>query len=120
MCGGDALHVGTFGVGKMKGDPREDLGNQLACVEEMGGLSPMLSVCSGGLHPGMVPALVDIAGRDVQIQAGGGVAGHPGGVRCGARALVEAVDAAVAGIPLEEYAKDHEDLRTAIGKWGIA
>ncbi|MDD1773266.1 MAG: RuBisCO large subunit C-terminal-like domain-containing protein, partial [Methanomassiliicoccales archaeon] len=23
MCGGDALHVGTFGVGKMMGDPRE-------------------------------------------------------------------------------------------------
>ena len=28
MCGGDALHVGTFGVGKMKGNPTEDLANQ--------------------------------------------------------------------------------------------
>jgi ribulose-bisphosphate carboxylase large chain len=119
MCGGDALHIGTFGVGKMKGDPEEDLNNQRACVEEMGTLKPIMPVCSGGLHPGMVPSLVKIGGRNIQIQAGGGVAGHPLGVRGGARAMAQAVDAAVMGERLEDYAEDHEELRMAIDRWGL-
>jgi ribulose-bisphosphate carboxylase large chain len=118
MCGGDALHIGTFGVGKMSGDPSEDLGNQGACVSEMGILRPVMPVCSGGLHPGMVPSLMEIAGMDLQIQAGGGVAGHPLGVRGGAAAMVQAVDAAVMGVPLEEYAADHKELGMAIERWG--
>ncbi|MFP4545765.1 MAG: RuBisCO large subunit C-terminal-like domain-containing protein [Methanomassiliicoccales archaeon] len=118
MSGGDALHVGTFGVGKMRGDPEEDLSNQGACVGEMGSLKPTLSVCSGGLHPGMVPELVRIAGKDIQVQAGGGVAGHPQGVRAGAMALSQAVDAATLGVPLEEYASDHPELEKALQRWG--
>ncbi|MFP4169822.1 MAG: RuBisCO large subunit C-terminal-like domain-containing protein [Methanomassiliicoccales archaeon] len=118
MSGGDALHVGTFGVGKMRGDPEEDLSNQEACVGEMGSLKPTLSVCSGGLHPGMVPELVRIAGKDIQVQAGGGVAGHPEGVRAGAMALSQAVDAASLGVPLEEYASDHPELEKALHRWG--
>lgn len=118
MCGGDALHIGTFGVGKMMGDPAEDLGNQKACVNEMGRLRSVMPVCSGGLHPGMVPSLIEIAGMDLQIQAGGGVAGHPLGVRGGAAAMVQAVDAAVMGVPLEEYAADHKELCMAIDRWG--
>jgi len=118
MCGGDALHIGTFGVGKMKGNPEEDLGNQRACVDEMGSLKRVMPVCSGGLHPGMVSSLVDIGGTDIQIQAGGGVAGHPLGVRGGALAMSQAVDAAFVGAPPEEYAKDHREFRMAIERWG--
>lgn len=43
------------------------------------------------------------AGTNIQIQAGGGVAGHPRGVRCGAMAMCQAIDAAYDGISLEEY-----------------
>lgn len=118
MCGGDALHVGTFGVGKMKGDPREDLDSQRACTDPSFPHRPVISVCSGGVHPSLVPKLVGIAGKDIQIQAGGGVAGHPGGVRAGARAMVQAVDAAVEGIPLSTYAADHDELRVALERWG--
>jgi ribulose-bisphosphate carboxylase large chain len=119
MCGGDALHIGTFGVGKMKGDPEEDLGNQRACVEPMGSLKSVMPVCSGGLHPGMVPALMRIGGKDLQIQAGGGMAGHPQGVRSGGMALSQAVEASLRGVSLEEYALEHEELRLAIGRWGV-
>ena len=62
--------------------------------------------------------LVRIGGKDIQIQAGGGVSGHPQGVRGGAMALAQAVDAAAAGIPARRYAKDHEELRLALEKWG--
>jgi len=75
-------------------------------------------VCSGGLHPGMVSSLVDIGGTDIQIQAGGGVAGHPLGVRGGALAMSQAVDAAFVGALPEEYAKDHREFRMAIERWG--
>ncbi len=118
MCGGDAIHIGTFGVGKMQGVSLEDQKSQMACVEPLYGMKPSLSVCSGGVHPGLVSKLVQIAGKDIQIQAGGGVAGHPMGVRGGAKAMAQAVDAASSGIPAIEYAKDHPELRLALEKWG--
>ncbi len=118
MCGGDAIHIGTFGVGKMQGVSLEDKKSQMACVEPMYGMKPSLSVCSGGVHPALVSKLVEIAGKDIQIQAGGGVAGHPMGVRGGAKAMAQAVDAASSGIPALEYAKDHPELRLALEKWG--
>jgi ribulose-bisphosphate carboxylase large chain len=118
MCGGDALHVGTFGVGKMKGSPEEDLANQEACVSTDVPYKPVMPVASGGMHPALIEPLVKIAGLDIQVQAGGGVAGHPGGVRGGARAMAQAVDAAYEGIPFAEYSKTHAELREAINKWG--
>jgi len=118
MCGGDALHIGTFGVGKMKSSAAEDLANQRACVGPELPYEKVMPVCSGGMHPALIEPLVKITGTDVQIQAGGGVAGHPGGVRAGARAMVQAVDAVYQGIPLSEYSKNHPDLREAIKKWG--
>jgi ribulose-bisphosphate carboxylase large chain len=118
MCGGDALHVGTFGVGKMKDSSAEDLANQRACVGPELPYEKVMPVCSGGMHPALIEPLVKIAGTNVQIQAGGGVAGHPGGVRSGARAMVQAVEAAYQGIPFSEYSKSHQELREAINKWG--
>jgi ribulose-bisphosphate carboxylase large chain len=118
MCGGDALHVGTFGVGKMKGSPTEDLANQRACVSDEVPYKSVMPVASGGMHPALIEPLVKIAGTNVQIQAGGGVAGHPGGVRGGARAMVQAVDGAFKGIPFSEYSKTHQELKEAMERWG--
>lgn len=118
MCGGDGLHIGTFGVGKMKGLHHEELGNLDACTGEDLPYKKMMPVCSGGLHAGMIEALVKIVGFDVQIQAGGGVAGHPGGVLGGAQGMSQAVDAAFAGISLPEYAKTHRELALSLEKWG--
>lgn len=118
MCGGDALHVGTFGVGKMKGSSAEDLANQRACVGPELPYEKVMPVCSGGMHPALVEPLIKITGTDVQVQAGGGVAGHPGGVRGGAKAMAQAVDAAFQGIPFKEYSTDHQELREALNKWG--
>lgn len=118
MCGGDALHVGTFGVGKMKGGPEEDLKNQRACVGPELPYKEVMPVASGGMHPALIEPLVKITGTNIQIQAGGGVAGHPGGVRGGAMAMAQAVDAAYQGIAFSEYARTHKELREAIEKWG--
>ncbi len=117
MCGGDALHIGTLGVGKMSGSSKDD-GNLAACLGDDVPYRTMMPVCSGGVYPGIVEAIVKKAGNNVQIQAGGGVAGHPGGVRAGAMGMSQAVDAAFAGIPKEEYAKTHRELAIALEKWG--
>ncbi|OPX60608.1 MAG: Ribulose bisphosphate carboxylase [Methanomassiliicoccales archaeon PtaB.Bin134] len=120
MVGGDALHVGTFGVGKMKGAAHEDLANRDMCLTGELPYKTVMPVASGGVHPGMIKKFVDIAGKDLQIQAGGGVSGHPGGVRGGAKAMAQAVDAAFEGIELDVYAKDHPELAEALRKWGSA
>ncbi|AMK13204.1 ribulose bisphosphate carboxylase type III RbcL [methanogenic archaeon mixed culture ISO4-G1] len=117
MCGGDALHIGTLGVGKMAGSAKED-SNLTACLGNDVPYKGVMPVCSGGVYPGIVEDIIKRAGFNVQIQAGGGVAGHPGGVRAGAMGMSQAVDAAFAGIPKEEYAKDHKELAIALEKWG--
>jgi ribulose-bisphosphate carboxylase large chain len=83
----------------------------------MDGLKTVMPVASGGLHPRLVPALLDIFGKDVIIQAGGGIHGHPDGTKTGALAMRHAVDAALKGISLEEYAKTHVELQGALDTW---
>jgi len=128
LMGVDNLHIGTA-VGKMEGSAEEISGIreeiQLEDVPEKEGrfeqkwygMKPVLAVASGGLHPGHVPAVVDILGRDIVIQAGGGVHGHPDGTRAGAKAMRQALEATMQGIGLEEYAKEHTELRKALEKF---
>lgn len=117
MCGGDALHIGTLGVGKMSGSSGEDT-NLKACLGDDVPYRTMMPVCSGGVYPGIVGAIIERAGFNVQIQAGGGVAGHPEGVKAGAMGMCQAVDAAFEGIPTEKYAETHKELREALDRWG--
>jgi ribulose-bisphosphate carboxylase large chain len=119
MCGGDALHIGTLGVGKMSGDVGGDMDNLRACTDESVPYKTVMPVCSGGVYPGMVGRLVERSGLTVQIQAGGAVAGHPGGVRKGAMAMSQAVEAAYSGISADKYAETHEELKIALEKWGM-
>jgi ribulose-bisphosphate carboxylase large chain len=67
----------------------------------------------------MVPKLVEIFGKDTVIQAGGGIHGHPEGTIVGARAMRQALDAAMKGVSLREYAKDHAELEKALEKWPV-
>jgi ribulose-bisphosphate carboxylase large chain len=116
VIGVDQLHVGTV-VGKMSETKAELLGNIDACKAPLGNLKPVLPVASGGLHPRLVPALLETFGNDVVIQAGGGIHGHPDGTVAGAKAMRQAVDAALKGVTLEEYAKTHSELKAALEQW---
>lgn len=51
---------------------------------------PVLPGPSAGIHAGVLPQLFQDFGRDIVINAGGAVHGHPGGTRVGAQILVEA------------------------------
>lgn len=116
VVGVDQLHVGTA-VGKMAETEREVRGNIDALKQEMHGVKSVLPVASGGLHPDLVPSLVAIFGLDFVIQAGGGIHGHPWGTSAGARAMRQAIDAAVEGTPLDEYAEGHGELEAALKTW---
>jgi ribulose-bisphosphate carboxylase large chain len=116
VIGVDQLHVGTV-VGKMSETKPEVLQNIEACKMPLHGLKQVMPVASGGLHPRLVPALLETFGIDVIIQAGGGIHGHPDGTKTGALAMRHAVDAALKQVSLEEYAKSHVELAAALETW---
>jgi len=131
LIGIDQLHVGGI-VGKMYEGKEEvtNVGEEIEhkvvhshlathrLKEDWHNLKPVLAVCSGGLHPGKIAPLIHAMGRDISIQAGGGIHGHPGGTVAGAKAMRQAVDAEMSGQTAEDYAKTHSELRQAIEKWG--
>lgn len=131
MVGLDQLHIGTT-VGKMHGGEgevktllatcksrsvAEDRQNHVL-AQEWGGIKPVLAVASGGLHPAHVPELMSIMGHDIVMQFGGGIHAHPMGTTAGARAVRQAIDAAMDGEELYESAKKHGELGAALEKWG--
>jgi len=119
LVGVDQLHVGTA-VGKMEGPAEEVAGIKDEMLDESPrwcGLKQTFPVCSGGLHAGHIPELMKLMGRDIVIQAGGGVYGHPDSPRAGAASLRQAVDAAMAGKSLQEYSKDYPELKRALEKF---
>ncbi|WP_142860015.1 type III ribulose-bisphosphate carboxylase [Salinigranum halophilum] len=116
LCGVDQIHTGTADLGKLANEDTVGINEWLS--SDLHGLNDVLPVASGGLHPGLVPELVSRVGTNVCIQAGGGIHGHPGGTHDGAKALRQATDATVAGVPLDEYASDHPELAVAMEKWG--
>ncbi len=65
-------------------------------------------------------AEIAVLGTDIVLQAGGLIHGHPDGTAAGARAMRQAVDAAMEGVTAEEYAKDHHELAQALRKWGAS
>jgi ribulose-bisphosphate carboxylase large chain len=117
MIGVDQLHVGTA-VGKMSESKTEVMENCNALKRDMNGLIPVMPVASGGLHPGLVPELIEFFGVDCVLQAGGGIHGHRDGTKAGAQAMRQAIDATLRGAPLREYAKTHRELATALQTWG--
>jgi ribulose-bisphosphate carboxylase large chain len=132
LIGVDQLHVGTAFVGKMAESESDTLeveeGILRKSVREKGsvlsqewfGKKPVLPVASGGLHPGSIPKLVKLMGRDIVMQFGGGCHWHPKGTRYGAMAIRQALDAVMEGASLRIYAKKHRELQDAISKYGMA
>ncbi len=116
IAGVDHMHVGT-GVGKMAGNKEEVKELTEICRGKMGEFKPVFPVSSGGLHPGLVPDIISLFGKDVIIQAGGGVHGHPDGSKAGAKALRDAINATLEGVSLQDY--ESPELKRALEKWGF-
>lgn len=134
LVGVEHIHIGTPGVGKLEAKTK-DVVNMASLLRSQEykppkddifhlsqpwyHIKPVFPVSSGGLHPGTLPEVIKHMGIDLVIQVGGGVLGHPDGPYAGARAVRQAVEAALKGISLEEYAEEHKELRRALEKWGM-
>jgi ribulose-bisphosphate carboxylase large chain len=128
MQGVDQLHIG--GLGKLAGDEKEVRNNYIKIALDSNeaddevleqtwyGMKNILSVCSGGVHPGIIHRLMDLTSTDIVVQAGGGVLGHPGGTKSGAMALSQAINAYMEQVDVNEYAKSHIELKQALELWG--
>jgi ribulose-bisphosphate carboxylase large chain len=116
LVGVDQLHVGTA-VGKMNESREEVLENVAALKERAFGLKKVMPVASGGLHPLLMPKLVEIFGKDLIIQMGGGIHGHPKGTIAGATAARQALSAIEDKISIKRYAESHKELKAAVEKW---
>jgi 2,3-diketo-5-methylthiopentyl-1-phosphate enolase len=80
-------------------------------------LKPTMPSVGGGIHPGTAVRIIEDIGFDVMLAVGGAIQGHPDGPAAGGRAMRQAIDAAVAGISLSEYAGQHPELKTALDLW---
>lgn len=132
LVGVDQLHIGTAGVGKMHGTTEEETEveeeieslrikakNKFHALEQdWYGVKPVFAVASGGLSPLSMPELLKRMGNNIIAQFGGGCHGHPGGTRMGAKAIRQALEASLAGIPINDYAEVHYELQRAVDKWG--
>lgn len=128
LIGIDEIHVGTA-IGKLAGTKKEvaSIASMLREKEvdrpylsqDWGKIKPVMPVSSGGLHPGLVPDVMNILGNDCTILVSGGIHGHPDGTRAGAAAAMQAIEASMEGIDIKEYARNHKELKTALDKWGL-
>jgi ribulose-bisphosphate carboxylase large chain len=130
LVGVSQIHTGTA-VGKLTGSRKESTAladvlreKKTAAVDGMlleqdwGKIKSAFPVSSGGLHPGLVPDVLDIYGIDLVLLVSGGIHGHPDGTRAGARATMQAIEAWQEGVTLEEKAKKAPPLKKALEKWG--
>jgi ribulose-bisphosphate carboxylase large chain len=113
MCGADQLHVGSV-QGKFYHDDAETERTINALRNPLQHVKPTMPCSSAGNRPGNIGVSIHDLGTDMMFLAGGGIHGHPDGSTAGAIAMMQAVRAALAGIPLEQAAKDHKELARAL------
>jgi ribulose-bisphosphate carboxylase large chain len=63
------------------------------------------------------PTFAALGRTDLLFAAGGGIVAHPGGITAGVRALHQAWEAAVSGIPVDVYAAGHPELGGALERF---
>ncbi len=128
IVGVDALHIG--GMGKLVSPQdevfilKEELEKRFVkegshvLAEDWHDIKSIFPVSSGGLHPGIIPRLIKLLGKDIVLQVGGGVIGHKMGIAAGGKAVRQAIDATLKNISLEKYSKNHKELKIALNQWG--
>ena len=75
-----------------------------------------LPVAGSGQWGGQAHDTYERTGRtlDLMYLCGGGIVSHPGGPGAGVTAVKQAWEAAVQGVPLDVYARDHKELAQSI------
>ena len=120
LAGVDHMHVN--GLSNKFWEPDESvIASARECLTPMFPSKPctVMPVFSSGQSVKQAPPTLQLLGSsDLIFCAGGGIVAHPGGISSGVRALRQAWDAAMAGIPLDVAARDSRELREALETFG--
>ena len=118
IAGVDHLHVGGFN-GKFYESNGEVAQSIRDCLTPLYGDYRVMPVISSAQWAGSAVDIYTATGTtDVLHLAGGGIIAHPGGTAAGVRSMQQGWEAAMAGVPLDEYAKTRPELKAAIDKFG--
>jgi ribulose-bisphosphate carboxylase large chain len=121
LAGADHMHVNGL-RNKFCEDDASVLASARECLTPMfagaGRGCEVMPVFSSGQTVRQAEATwVALGNADLIHAAGGGLMAHPGGVAAGVRALRQAWEAAMAGIPADTYASHHSELQQALSKY---
>ncbi len=117
LAGVDQLHVNGI-ANKFWESDDSVVASIEACLTPLNG-SRVLPVVSTGQTGLQAPETYRRTKTiDFLYQAGGGIMAHPSGPAAGVVALKQAWEAAVLGIPLDQYAKTHAELAKQIKMFG--
>jgi len=120
LAGVDHMHVN--GLSNKFWEPDESvIASARECLTPMFPSKPctVMPVFSSGQSVKQAPpTLQSLGSSDLIFCAGGGIVAHPGGIASGVRALRQAWDAAMTGIPLDVAARGSRELREALETFG--
>ena len=118
LAGVDHLHVN--GLGNRSCESDESVVRSIkACLEPMFENDQIMPVVCSGQWGGQAPETYrQTETLELMYLAGAGIIGHPGGLAAGVAAVRQAWQAAALGIELEEYSRDHEELRQSVEFFG--
>ncbi len=118
LAGVDQLHVNGL-KNKFCESDESVVRSIRACLTPMLGGYTAMPVVSSGQWGGQAPETYrQTETLDIMYLAGGGILAHPGGPAAGVAALRQAWEAAAAGIPLDEYSREHPELRQSLDFYG--
>jgi ribulose-bisphosphate carboxylase large chain len=121
LAGVDHMHVNGL-QNKFCEDDASVIASARECLSPMfdvpGRGCEIMPVFSSGQSARQAPGTYAALGStDLIFACGGGIVAHPGGIAAGVRAVRQAWEAAVAGVPLDEYAREHGELRQSLQKF---
>lgn len=117
LAGADHLH--TNGLRNKFCEPDESVvASARECLTPRFGKRVMPVLASGQWAGQAADTYERVGSSDLMYVCGGGIMAHPGGVAAGVASIRQAWEAALAGIPQEDYARDHVELRQAREKFG--
>jgi ribulose-bisphosphate carboxylase large chain len=116
LAGADHMHVNGIG-NKFAESDESCVASARACLMPMFDDKPctVMPVFSSAQSPRQAPATYQaINSTDLIVTAGGGIMAHPLGTAAGVAAMREAWEAALAGVPLAEFALKRPNLQRAL------
>lgn len=116
LAGADHMHVNGVG-NKFAESDDSSIASARACLTPIFDDKPctVMPVFSSAQTARQAPATyAGLGSADLIVTAGGGIMAHPLGIAAGVTAMKEAWEAALAGVPLAEFARTHPSLRQAL------